>query len=225
MNCSRRLTACGHKFRHSLSAFCLNRLNLTIDVRPPKTAVQPLNSTFPCKRLYSSANAMLPSPMLTLRKSQKRNEGSLEGLRPRRHFSHPAPCRLCTSGLLGAFLPVIPVAIPDHAGTISQRIRLPLPPVTSHQSQITKSFGIRTSAKRPHNSFRIRTSKTQDLKPFRIRTYRKKGVGGGLLEIAQTISMLSRQPELDYEEWNPAFCMADCASGFFMKVSHTKPVR
>ena len=50
---------------------------------------------------------------------------------------------------------------------------LALPPVTSHQSQITKSFRIRTYGKCAANPFIIRTSKTQHLKPFRIRTYRK----------------------------------------------------
>jgi len=51
-------------------------------------------------------------------------------------------------------------------------------PVTSHQSQVTKSRRIRTYEKRAHNSFRIRTSKTRHLKSFRIRTYEKTGVGG-----------------------------------------------
>lgn len=46
-------------------------------------------------------------------------------------------------------------------------------PVTSHQSRVTKSRGIRTCTKRARNSRRIRTSKTHDLKPFRIRTYEK----------------------------------------------------
>ena len=31
--------------------------------------------------------------------------------------------------------------------------------------------------------------------------------------------------ELDYVEWNPAFCIAVCASGFFMNVSQTRPLR
>ena len=52
-----------------------------------------------------------------------------------------------------------------------------LPPVTSHQSQITKSCRIRTYAKRASNSSRIRTSKTEHLKPFRINTYKKTGGG------------------------------------------------
>jgi len=50
---------------------------------------------------------------------------------------------------------------------------LALPPVTSHQSQITKPFRIRTYGKSAANPFIIRTSKTQAFKPFRIRTYRK----------------------------------------------------
>jgi len=54
---------------------------------------------------------------------------------------------------------------------------LSLPPVTGHQSQVTKSFIIRTSEKHTCNPFRIRTSKTQHLKPFRIRTYKKTGGG------------------------------------------------
>ncbi len=55
-----------------------------------------------------------------------------------------------------------------------------LPQVTNHQSPITKSFTIRTSAKSAHNSRRIRTYKTQHLKSFRIRTYEKTGGGGRL---------------------------------------------
>ena len=58
---------------------------------------------------------------------------------------------------------------------------LSLPPVTSHQSQVTKSCRIRTCTKRTRNSFRFRTSKTQDLKPFRIRTYEKPLRGVPLL--------------------------------------------
>jgi len=52
-----------------------------------------------------------------------------------------------------------------------------LPPVTGHQSQVTKSFTIRTYEKHARNSRRIRTSKTQDLKLFRINTYKKTGRG------------------------------------------------
>ena len=32
-------------------------------------------------------------------------------------------------------------------------------------------------------------------------------------------------PELDYVEWNPALCIAVRASGFFMNVSQTRPLR
>jgi hypothetical protein len=48
---------------------------------------------------------------------------------------------------------------------------------TSHQSQVTKPFRIRTYEKRVPNSFRIRTSKTRHLKPFRMNTYKKTGEG------------------------------------------------
>src|SRR6476660_8702596 len=58
----------------------------------------------------------------------------------------------------------------------------PLPPVTSHQSQITKSFTIRTSEKHAPNPFGIRTSKTQDLKPFRMNTYEKRGRGPAIVD-------------------------------------------
>ncbi len=34
-----------------------------------------------------------------------------------------------------------------------------------------------------------------------------------------------RHRELDYVEWNPAFCIAVRASGFFMNVSQTRPLR
>jgi hypothetical protein len=111
--------------------------------------------------------------MLALRKSQTWSEGSLEGFRPRRHLPLPAPRRLCAGGPLGACFSLIPVALPHHTRTIPQQKRLPLPPAMIHQSQITKSFTIRTSAKCARNSFRIRTSKTQDLKPFRMNTSEK----------------------------------------------------
>jgi hypothetical protein len=54
---------------------------------------------------------------------------------------------------------------------------LSFPPVINHQSPVTKSCRIRTSAKRARNSRRIRTSKTQYLKPFRMNTYEKNGEG------------------------------------------------
>jgi len=50
-------------------------------------------------------------------------------------------------------------------------------PVTNHQSQVTKSFTIRTYAKCARNPCRMNTSKTQDLKLFRINTYEKNGGG------------------------------------------------
>ena len=70
-----------------------------------------------------------------------------------------------------AFLPA-----PNHKSPVTARV-LSLPPVTSYQSRMTKSFIIRTYAKHTRNPFRIRTSKTLDLKSFRIRTYEKKGGG------------------------------------------------
>jgi len=66
--------------------------------------------------------------------------------------------------------------IPSHESAFTASA-LFLPPVTSHQSQITKSCRIRTYAKRASNSSRIRTSKTEHLKPFRINTYKKTGGG------------------------------------------------
>ena len=56
-----------------------------------------------------------------------------------------------------------------------------LPPVTSHQSQFTKSFIIRTYIKSAHKLFRMNTSKTQRLKPFRMNTSEKTGVGAPLI--------------------------------------------
>jgi hypothetical protein len=70
---------------------------------------------------------------------------------------------------------------PNHKSPVTASV-LSLPQVTSHQSRITKSFIIRTYAKRARNPFRMRTSKTQDLKSFRIRTYKK--TGGGYHSIA-----------------------------------------
>src|SRR5579859_2008975 len=65
------------------------------------------------------------------------------------------------------------------------------PPVTNHQSPVTKSFAIRTYAKPARNPFRIRTSKTQHLKPFRMNTYEKTGGGSpsstpGILQLVTT---------------------------------------
>ena len=123
-----------------------------------------------------------------------------------------------------------------------------------HGRKPSNPFRIRTFAKCVHNFFRIRTFKTQGLKSFRIRIYRKSGGGGVLLltrnptiedsdpaeripvpsdhrergifvHALERISILSHQPEFGYVEWNPAFCIAVCASGFFINVSQTRPVR
>ena len=68
------------------------------------------------------------------------------------------------------------LAAPNHRSPVTAPV-LSLPPVTSHRSQITKSFIIRTYAKCARNSFGMNTSKTQDLKLFRINTYKKTGGG------------------------------------------------
>ena len=54
---------------------------------------------------------------------------------------------------------------------------LPAVAVGPHQSQVTKSFTIRTYTKHTHNSSRMNTSKTQHLKSFRMNTYKKTGEG------------------------------------------------
>ena len=73
-----------------------------------------------------------------------------------------------------------PLLVTRHSPPVAASALLP-PPVTGHQSQVTKSFTIRTYRKCPYNSFRIRTSKTRHLKPFRMNTYRKTGEGEGLI--------------------------------------------
>ena len=99
--------------------------------------------------------------------------------RPRRHLPRPVLCCLCTGGPVGPRISPIPAALPARTRTSTQRVPLPLPSVTSHPSQNTKPFRIRTSTKPVRNPFRIRTSKTQDLKLFRMNTYKKTGEGGG----------------------------------------------
>jgi hypothetical protein len=59
-------------------------------------------------------------------------------------------------------------------------------PVTSHQSQITKSFTFRTYAKSSRNPFTMNTSITQDLKLFRINTYEKTGGRGPSTAVGMT---------------------------------------
>jgi len=104
-----------------------------------------------------------------------------------------------------------------------------LPPVTSHQSQITKSCRIRTYAKRASNSSRIRTSKTQHLKPFRMNTYEKTGEGGsrGLTSFKPKSSFssplpLARWPRVSSKQasirsegslWKPAEAFVNADSG------------
>src|SRR5579859_4503665 len=85
----------------------------------------------------------------------------------------PTLRRFCRCGPSGPRIPLVPAPLPAQISTILRRERLPLPLVTSHQSQITKSFRIRTYEKSTRNPFRIRTSKTQDLKPFRMNTSKK----------------------------------------------------
>src|SRR6476646_391890 len=97
--------------------------------------------------------------------------------RPRRPLPRPDLCCPSSRGPVSSRLSLISATLPAHTATLLRRERLPLPPVTSHQSQITKSFTIRTCEKQARNSFRISTYKTHDLKPFRINTYRKTGEG------------------------------------------------
>jgi len=59
---------------------------------------------------------------------------------------------------------------------------LPLPPVTSHQSQVTKSFI-------------IRTYKTQDLKLFRMNTYRKTGEEVEVKGLLRFAKMTGKAPD------------------------------
>jgi hypothetical protein len=96
-----------------------------------------------------------------------------------RSASHRSTCDLASI--------LAPVTSPASAVIASA---LFLPPVTGHQSQVTKSCRIRTYEKCSHNSFRIRSSKTQDLKPFRIRTY-EKTMGVGVL-------LVTRNPTKDF---------------------------
>jgi hypothetical protein len=58
--------------------------------------------------------------------------------------------------------------------------------LATHQSRITKSFIIRTSAKCSRNPFTMNTSKTQDLKLFRMNTYKKTGGGVPPLRVGMT---------------------------------------
>jgi hypothetical protein len=69
-----------------------------------------------------------------------------------------------------------PLLVIRHSPSVAASA-LFLPPVTGLQSQVTKSFTIRTYRKCAYNFFRIPTSKTQYLKPFRINTYEKRPGG------------------------------------------------
>ena len=110
---------------------------------------------------------------------------------PRRPL--PTLRRFCRCGPSGPRIPLIPAPLPAQISTILRRERLPLPLVTSHQSQITKSFRISIYAKPTRNPFRIRTSKTQDLKPFRMNTSKKTGEGEG--QVVHQLSDEDRYPE------------------------------
>jgi hypothetical protein len=122
-------------------------------------------------------------------------------------LSRRVRCCLCIGGPLSPRPSLLPAARPAHTRPIPQREHLPLPPVTSHQSHITKSFTIRTSTKYTPNPFRIRTSKTQDLKPFRMNTYKKTPSGEGRNCRSTTRLMISmvnvkrgRAPDLSSRE-------------------------
>ena len=96
--------------------------------------------------------------------------------------SHPSSQRSFRSGFSRPnFLPT------RHSPPATSWAR-PLPPVTSHQSRITNSFIIRTSAKSARNLFRMNTSKTQHLKPFRMNTYKKTGEGGASIPIVPRLA-------------------------------------
>jgi hypothetical protein len=115
--------------------------------------------------------------------------------------------------------------IPSHESAFTASA-LFLPPVKSHQSQITKSCRIRTYAKRASNSSRIRTSKTQHLKPFRINTYKKTGRGDPEGSHRSSQSLLfrlhSRWPRVSSKRasirsegslWKPAEAFVNADSG------------
>ena len=132
--------------------------------------------------------------------------------RPPRPLPRPHLCCLSSCAPLGSGLSLIPTTLPTHTGTLLQRERLPLPPVTSHQSQITKSFTIRTYEKHASNPFRIRTSKTQDLKPFRMNTSEKNP--GGMRHTVQADSAPSRSRHTSF-----------CPPNLGVRVSNFSPIQ
>jgi hypothetical protein len=113
------------------------------------------------------------------------------------HDVYPEGRRVCPGGLRGRSegstsersaakdplelksLAVLPIAGRESPVAVSAPS---LPPVTTHQSQITKSCRIRTYGKAVHNPVRIRTSKTRHLKSFRIRTYKKRERGAAIFQ-------------------------------------------
>jgi hypothetical protein len=124
---------------------------------------------------------MLPCPMFSSQSRQ--SPSSSPGFPPSVGLSVSASSSfssLCNSGSSDPRLSPIRRPPCQHDNP-SSKSSPALPLVTSHQSQVTISFRIRTCEKSPSNPFRIRTSKTQYLKPFRMNTSKKTGEGVSLL--------------------------------------------
>ena len=126
--------------------------SLLTTARPRKTAVEPPNSTIPCKTLYL--------PVLPLL--------SFHMFRPRLPFSTQ-------------LLPVFAEA-PHHSSVNCLPNLQSFQHSNLSIHAYANPFTIRTYVKRALNSFGIRTYKTQDLKPFRIRTYKKTGRGEAIVD-------------------------------------------
>jgi len=98
-----------------------------------------------------------------------------------------ASSRRATRGRVTNRSPLGILSVPCHQSPVAGSTPS-LPPVRSHQAQITKSCRIRTYVKRAGNSRRICTSKTQDLKLFRMNTYKKTGRGAPTQNLAHPFS-------------------------------------
>ena len=174
--------ALAHTFRHispSGANPSTQRLRLSAALTPTRLATShsPLVSVLLFSYSYAllfAAQSAIPNPFNTFRILCQRHPGS-----------HPSNQRVWG----------FPASLSDHDSRNTNRSPYPLlatrhsPPVaapalfllpaTIHQSQVTKSFRIRTSRKQSRNPSGMNTSKTKDLKPCRINTSEKRGGGGG----------------------------------------------
>jgi hypothetical protein len=101
-------------------------------------------------------------------------------------------------------------------------------PLSPLGATLTKNLGgTKSTGEGADSRARLRLHAETRATLFHSIVYFTTARGGGPMPIRtrRKNAGYERRRELDYVEWNPAFCIAVRASGFFMNVSQTRPLR